>query len=344
MGKRTLVLAVALILAAVSAFSVWQYLSGIEDDVRQDIDEVRVYRATEFIETGTQGADAQILIVESIALKEVVEPPDGTETNILCLGEKARGDEEPDPTVCAEQPSDLDALLDGSVAAGPISSGQLITTDMFIEPALLNSKSLSESIPQGKVALSFRPAEDSAVGGFIRPGDKVNLLASVTVDLSNIAFTALLTDPELRDLVLGSAEAPPAGGIGGTDTGEGEDSSETSAIENAASVFNSNVQFTQTVLQNLEVLAVGPDTRDAPLGTGLEPQGTQIVVVEVTPQQAELIEYAKQFTTVSLSLLPDPEQFPYTEFEARGVFVDDLFDLVPRIQELLEPVEELLGN
>ena len=44
------------------------------------------------------------------------------------------------------------------------------------------------------------------------------------------------------------------------------------------------------------------------------------------------------------AVLPDPESFPYTEFEARGVFVDDLFDLVPRIQELLEPVEELLGN
>ena len=89
---------------------------------------------------------------------------------------------------------------------------------------------------------------------------------------------------------------------------------------------------------------MGADTRDARLGTGLEPQGTAIVVLEVTPQQAELIEWARQFTTVSLSLLPDPEQFPYTEFEARGVFVDDLFDLVPRIQELLEPVEELLGN
>lgn len=340
MGKRTLVLAVALILAAVSAFSVWQYLSNIEDEVRRDIDEVRVYRATQDIETGTSGSEAGLVIEESIALREIVDPADGPATEILCLGEFVRADEELDATICADNPDDLDALLDGTVAAGPIATGQLITANMFVAPQELNSKSLSESIPQGKVAISFRPGEDAATGGFIRPGDKVNMLASVTVDLSNIAFTALLTDPELRELVLGSAEAPPAGG--GTETGEGEDTA--TQINEAASIFNSSVQFTQTVLQNLEVLAVGADTRDARLGTGLEPQGTEIIVLEVTPQQAELIEWARQFTTTSLSLLPDPELFPYTEFEARGVFVDDLFDLVPRIQELLEPVEELLGN
>ena len=342
MGRRTLVLAVALILAAVSAFSVWQYLSSIEDDIRQDINEVRVYRATEAIGTGTPGAEAELLIEESIALREVVEPDDGTTTKILCLGELVRGNEEADPNVCAEQQDDLAELLSGNVAAGPISKGQLITEDMFISPAELNSKSLSESIPQGKVAISIRPGEDAAVGGFIRPGDKVNLLASVTVDLRNIAFGALLTDPELRELVLGSSDAPADTG---GDTGDVDgDQTPQEQLADTAGVFNSSVQFTQTVLQNLEVLAIGADTREAPLGTGLEPQGTQIVVLEVTPQQAEEIEYAKQYTALSLSLLPDPENFPYTEFEARGVFVDDLFNLVPRIQELLEPVEELLGN
>ena len=152
----------------------------------------------------------------------------------------------------------------------------------------------------------------------------------------NIAFTAALTDPELRELILGSADAPIVTG------GEGETGGE-QPVDTTA-FLNSSVEFTQTVLQNLEVLAIGADTRPSPLGTGLQPQGTQIVVLEVTPEQAELIEYADNFTTVSLTLLPDPETFPYTEFEARGVFIDDLLDLVPRIQELLEPLEELLGN
>jgi Flp pilus assembly protein CpaB len=339
MGKRTLVLAVALILAAVSAFSVWQYLSSIEDDIRRDIEEVRVFRATEDIEAGTDGAEAKLVIEESIALREIIEPEEGA-TNILCLGEFAREGEDPDPGACANQPDDLDALLDNNLAAGPISKGQLITQDMFVAPAELNSRGLSESIQQGRVAISFRPSDDAATGGFIRPGDTVNMLASVTVDLSNIAFNALLTDPELRDLVLGSSDAP--GGTGG-DTGDVDGlPTQEEQLAGTAGAFNSSVQFTQTVLQNLEVIAVGADTRDARIGTGLEPIGTQIVVLEVTPEQAELIEYARQYTDVALSLLPS--EFPYTEFEARGVFVDDLFDLVPRIQELLEPLEELLGN
>lgn len=339
MGKRTLVLAVALILAAVSAFSVWQYLSNVEDDIRRDIVEVRVYRATQAIDTGTESAEAALVIEESIALREFVDPPDGPPTEILCLGENARAGEDADPTICSENPDDLDELLTGTLAAGPISKGQLITTAMFVKPSELNSVSLSESIKQGRVAISIRPSEDSASGGFIRPGDRVNLLASVTIDLSNIAFTALLTDPELRDLVLGSSDVP-------SDTGGNVDGEPTAGeqLTATANAFNSSVQFTQTVLQNLEVLAVGADTIPGPIGLGLEPAGTQIVVLEVTPQQAELIEYAKQYTSVAMSLLPDPELFPYSEFEARGVFVDDLFDLIPRIQELLEPVEELLGN
>ena len=334
MGKRTIVLVVALLLAAVSGFSVWRYLDTLEDKVRRDIDEVQVFRATEAITQGTSGTEAKRLIAESVALLEIVDP-EGLGTSILCTGEVAREGEEADPEICQRNPDDLDALLDGTVAAGPISAGQLITSEMFVTPAELNSISLSESIPQGKVAISIRPTDDSAAGGFIRPGDRVNMLASVTVDLRNIAFTAALTDPELRDLILGAAEAPTPTGA------EGE---EASVIPQGTAAIPSSVEFTQTVLQNLEVLAIGADTRPSPLGTGLQPQGTQIVVLEVTPEQAELIEYADNFTTVSLTLLPDPETFPYTEFEARGVFIDDLLDVVPRIQELLEPLEELLGN
>ena len=69
-----------------------------------------------------------------------------------------------------------------------------------------------------------------------------------------------------------------------------------------------------------------------------------MITLEVTPEQAEKIEFAKSYTSVGLMLLPDPEEFPYTEFEARGVVTDDLFDLIPRIQEILAPLEGLLGN
>ena len=58
MGRRTIVLVIALILAGVSGFAIWTYLSSIEDDIRADISEVRVYRTTVTIEAGTSGSAA----------------------------------------------------------------------------------------------------------------------------------------------------------------------------------------------------------------------------------------------------------------------------------------------
>ncbi len=337
MGRRTLVLVLALILAAVSAFAVWRFLSTVEDNVAADFVEVKVFRATQLIETGTDGEIAQDFIEESTALSSVLELD--TTNSILCSGVVAREGQNVDQTLCDDQPSNLADALNGRVAAGPISPGQLITVDMFVTAAELNTVFLSEDIAQGKVAVSIRPGEDAAVGGFIRPGDRVNILASAGIQLSQIV--ELVSDPDLRELVvdLGIGQQEPQQPTPGTETGEEEPTDPLTAF---AESLPASIDFTQTVLQDIEVIAMGPDTRLAPLGTGLEPQGTQIIVLEVTPEQAEQIEFARQYTTVALTLLP--KDVPYNEFEARGVLVDDLFDLLDRIQEQLQQVGATLGS
>ena len=42
MGRRTIVLVIALVLAAVSGFAIWRYLSSSESEIRADIAEVRL--------------------------------------------------------------------------------------------------------------------------------------------------------------------------------------------------------------------------------------------------------------------------------------------------------------
>ena len=111
-----------------------------------------------------------------------------------------------------------------------------------------------------------------------------------------------------------------------------------------AETLPGSVDFTQTVLQDVEVLAVGADTRPSPLGTGLEPAGSQIVVLEVTPEQAEKIEFARQYTSVALSLIPSGEDTVYSPFDSRGIVIDDLFSLIDRIREQFEEAGVLLGN
>ena len=87
-------------------------------------------------------------------------------------------------------------------------------------------------------------------------------------------------------------------------------------------------------MQNLEVLAVGADTRPNPLGTGLSPQGGQILVLEVSFEDAEKFQFIQNNTQIALMLLPS--EFPYTIKESRGVIIDDIFDVTRRIEEQLE--------
>lgn len=334
MGKRSIVLFVALGLAVVSAFAVWQYLSSVEEDARKDVQEVSVYRATEFIEQGTPGETARAFISQSRALVEAVVFDD---SRILCTGPVER-DTSADLSICDGLPGDLNALLDSKVAAGPISAGQLMTADMFVSPAELNSVSLSEAIPPNKVAISIRPDDEAVSGGFVRPGDRVNILASADVQVAQ--FLSLLKDPELRQLIVGPG---PGATTTTTVVPEGAGSVESvDPLTALAETFPSAIQFTQTVLQDIEVLAVGPDNTLQGLGTGLTPQTGSIIVLNVTPEQAEKIEFARNYTTVALSLLPKDQ--PYTPFEARGVVVDDLFSLLDRIQEQVAQFGEALSG
>jgi Flp pilus assembly protein CpaB len=332
MGRRTIVLVIALLLAVVSGFAIWTYLSSIEDDIRADIAEVIVYRTTETIEVGTTGEEAKPLIEEGLALRESVVFEGST---VLCLGQAEHIDGDPNDVGCPENPRDLSATLDGNVAAGPIGARQVITTDQWVSPAEIADIKLSESLEQGKVALAFRPDEVSAVGGFIRPGDRINLMASTSVPINQ--FLAVVSDPDLRNLVLG-------GVFGGTTTtGSGTDEDpEVDPIAELAATLPGSFDFVQTFLQDVEVIAVGPDTLPARIPTGLTPQGAQIIVLQVTPQQAELIQYAKEYTSVSTMLLP--ADVPYTPFDSVGVIIDDLFTLVDRIEAQLEGTLGGTGN
>ena len=66
-----------------------------------------------------------------------------------------------------------------------------------------------------------------------------------------------------------------------------------------------------------------------------------MIVFEVTPQEAEIIEYAKQYTAVSLSLLAAGDYVPY---DAQPIVVDDIFGLLDRIAFELGQVTSGTGN
>ncbi len=333
MGRRTLVLIIAVALAAVSGWFIYQYLTGVEDDIRADIAEVGVFRATQPIDSGTPGQEARAFIADSTALREYVVFDGST---ILCTGAVgANAGGNPNEVGCPQNPNNLDVVLEGNVAAGPISEGQVITTESFASAADLQQR-LSDAIAPGKVAISLEVDLSSASGGFIRPGDNVNILASAS--LAPLNFLEIISNDELRDLLVEVEVDPNADED--QDTGDTGDETGPVTPGNLGTAIAGSYDITETILQNIQVLAVGEDTRPAPLDTGLTP-GAGVIVFEVTPQQAEVIEYAKQYASVSLSLLATGDYVPY---DAQPIVVDDIFGLLDRIAEELGQVTSGTGN
>lgn len=320
MGRRTLVLVIAVALAVISGYAVWQYLSSVEDDIRGDVQEVEVYRAVEQIEAGALGEDARLVIEKSVALRDQIVFEGST---ILCTGATgANADQDPNVYGCPQNPNDLNLVLEGNIATGPIAAGQLITLSSFADTRDLQQK-LSDAIAPGKVAISIATDVSSASGGFIRPGDNVNILASAS--LGPLNFLELISNDELRDLLVEAGAVPEDTSLLTDPPVDGETAP--TGPTNLAGAIPASFDVTQTILQNVQVLAVGQDTRPAPLDTGLEPIGG-VVVFEVTPQEAEQIEYASQYTSIALSLLPTGDYVPY---DSQPVVVDDIFGLLDRI-------------
>ena len=319
MGRRTLVLVIAVALAAISGFAIYQYLTNVEDDIRADIAEVGVYRASDSIAAGTPGEEARPLIIEDTALRESVVFEGST---ILCTGAVGtNADGNPNEVGCPANPNDLNAVLDGKVASGPIAAGQLIATSSFADTRDLQQR-LSDAIAPGKVAISIDADVPSSAGGFVRPGDNVNLIASAT--LAPLDFLEIISNDELRDLLIEVQTDPNADE---TPNEEEVNPDDPTSPQNLGTAIAGSYDVTQTILQNVQVLAVNADTRPAPLDTGLTPIAG-VFVFEVTPQQAELIEYARQYTSVSLTLLPAGDYVPY---DAQPIVVDDIFGLLDRI-------------
>ncbi|MGH8958157.1 MAG: Flp pilus assembly protein CpaB [Acidimicrobiia bacterium] len=290
MGRRALVLLVALVLAGVAAFAVFQFLSGIQSEVEADREKVTVFRAGSTIPEGAQGS--QIL-----------------QQGVITQGEENTEDLPLGAVTSEEQ---LQAVLGGRLAVGPIDQNEIITTSQWAQ-LTVDLKPLSELIPSGKQALTISTDAVRGVNGFVRPGDMVNLI--ITLD---IEFTQIPVDSPIFGI---PTETTAADGTAG------EEASET-------------VTYTRFVLQGLPVLAVAQDVRpeegeSAPVVTptvdaegnpvppdqAAEEVPQTVFTLEVTPEQAERIAFSFENGSIWMTLVPSD----FVEVETQGVTIESLF-------------------
>ncbi|MEX0865664.1 MAG: Flp pilus assembly protein CpaB [Acidimicrobiia bacterium] len=314
MGRRAIVLLVALVLAGLAAWAIWNFLQNVQKEAQADQEIVTVFRAGPVgIAEGQEGsiilsgfdsdvrcqdADLALDAAGNCPIKQDVDQLGDVPTDVLDSAEKLR------------------TVLTGKVAAGPISAGSIITASQWVALSV-DIKPLAEQIPSGKQALTVSTSNVQGVNGFIEAGDRINMI--ITLD---IAFNQLPVESE--GVTLPPEGTPP----------EGEDPGATV------------VTYTRFVLQGIPVMAVGADVRvedtedqtgQIPAATPVEgeeaaaedPANATIFTLEVTPEQAERIVYAFENGSMWLTLVP-PD---FVEVETNGVVIDNLFggDLVDQI-------------
>jgi Flp pilus assembly protein CpaB len=324
MGRRAIVLLVALILAGLAGWAVWNYLQGVEDDITEGQRIVTVYRAGP--DGIAEGADGNILLSafgddarcqdEDLAFADAGG----------CTIKKGTDQFEDVPPDALDSEEKLRSVLTGKVAAGPVSAGSILTAAQWTEVSV-DVIPLSEQIPSGKQAITISTSNVQGVNGFVEAGDRINMI--ITLD---IEFDLLPVD---FDGITLPTDDTTGEGVGTTDPGSAD--SQTVVVT-----------YTRYVLQGIPVLAAGRDIRPdegdetveaAPEdGTTTEGEPTEdtgnstIFTLEVTPDQAERIVYAFENGSIWLTLVPTD----FVEVETDGVVIDNLFggDLI----------EEIFGN
>lgn len=318
MGRRAIVLLVALILAGLAAWAVWNFLQNVEDEALADQELTEVFIAGGGgISEGTQGS----ILVSAYDSEAQCQDPEIDLGEVTCqikIDRDQVGDVPVDAITTEEQ---LRNILNGRVAAGPISAGSILTAVQWTE-VTVDVVPLSDQIPSGKQALTVSTGNVQGVNGFVEAGDHINMIITLDIefDLLNLDSPLLLPDePEIDP-----------------ETGE--------PVEGEADLFT--VTISRYVMQDIPVMAVGQEIRpdpDAPDTVEVTPTtvagqeegapaagGNETTfTLEVTPEQAERIVFAFQNGAIWLTLVPED----FVEVETNGVTIDNLFggDLVEAI-------------
>ena len=310
MGRRAIVLLVALILAGLAAWAVFNYLEDVQQAADAERTVVSVFRAG----PGgiSEGAEGSILVSAFDGNPTCKNPETPLIESQGCPIKSGTDDLEDTPPDAIQDEAFLREFLSGKVAAGPISEGSILTQAQWTS-VTVEIIPLSEQIPSGKQALTISTGAVQGVNGFVEPGDRINMIITLDLDFELIPV-------DFEGVTLADPTAEP------TEPGEPE------------SVV---VTYTRYVMQGIPVIATGREVRpdedveqpvdvpDPNAPPEEELANETIFTLEVTPDQAERIVFAMQAGSIWITLVP-PD---FVEVETDGVLLDNLFggDLIEEI-------------
>jgi pilus assembly protein CpaB len=275
----------AVVFAAIAGLLVWKYLSSADSRAEKNKHLVSVLVAKSSIPRGM--VFDQALSEKLFATAQI--PKDSLPPDVLT----------------PEKDSQLLSIYKGKVSNSVIFTGTPIVSDEFVEASQLIS-TVSGAIPTGKEAITVNLDQTHAVGGFVNPGDHVNMLLNFAVtDATGSAgshkATAFLL-PGLKVLAVGSSTIlPPAPAVGSP---------------------NANAGVTTT--------------------TVAQSQSSSLITLQVSPRQAEQIVQATTIGTVWLSL--DPPDFSPGSFKTPQEIVDEINLFNQTLPELQKRAQNIIQD
>jgi pilus assembly protein CpaB len=266
---RVLVAVAAVVLAGAAAYLSYEYAHKADTRAEKNVQTVTVLVAKGDISKGTTAAQAlDSGLISSKPIARGVLPP----------------------TVVQNA-----ADLTDKVASASIAKGQFIVGDSFVLPQQVSG--FSATVPKGKQAISITVDTTHGVGGFVQPGDMVNIIWSGPVRTqqggvsgTDVRTTAFLI-PSVRVMAVGSTTA------------------------NSAPSSNTSVG-----------LSTSGQAAGAASSTGGASGNTGLMTLEVTPRQAEQI--AQGVATGSFYLTLDAPGTDPSKFTPPAEIVEtwNLFD------------------
>jgi len=234
----------AVVFAAIAGILVWKYLSNADSRAEKKKELVSVLVAKTRISRGT--------VFDTIVGDKLFEE------------KKIPRESLPPNQILPDTDAKLLEIYKGRVAAADIFQVTPLVGDQFVVASQLVS-TVAGAIPKGKQAITVSLDQTHSVGGFVTPGDKVNVLLNYAVldDKGNSTghkATAFLL-PGVKVIAVGSSTVLP--------------------------------QQTNTVAANGATTTTQPQSQPASL-----------ITLQVTPRQAEQIVQATTLGTVWLSLNP----------------------------------------
>lgn len=302
MGRRAIVLLVALVLAGLAAWAVWNFLQGYQSAAEEGQQQVTVFRAGgNGIAEGTEGS----IVLSNLggADAQVVESTDELQDT---------------PADAIQSEEELRQVLTGKLAAGPISANSILTRSQWTELSV-ETKPLAEQIASGNQAITISTSNIAGVNGFVEAGDRINMIITIDIEFDLIPVEGLPTLPQPEEPTTGTTTPEETVTVTytryvlqglnvlavGRDVRQEEDEDQTGEVQ------------AQTTTGTEE-----GTTGDQTAQQENQDQGNATTfTLEVTPDQAERIVYAFENGSIWLTLVPED----FVEIETDGVTIDNLF-------------------